>query len=266
MNEQRLGILKRIIKEAGKILLKYSSQKLKISLKEDNSLICGADKESSEFIFNSLKFFSPQWGIIDEERKKKFGELNKEYCWIVDPLDCTRGYLNHEDTFSILIGLLNNKKPIFGISYRPAIGEIIFASKGKGAYMENSREIRKIKANSLLELSLLTSRSRKSQRLDKIISLINPAEIIQMGGSTKIIEIAKGTANLFICPKGNVMYSWDLCAPQIILEESGGKMSDLEGRSIDYSKEDYAHSNGIIAANTEVYHSVSEKICMIKDK
>ena len=260
MNTQEISLLKQIINDAGKILLNGYKKDLEFQVKADKSLVSDIDRASSTFIYSSLKKHFPNYSLIDEERKNSWVELTNEYCWIVDPLDATREYLEGKDTFSILIGLLKNKKPLFGISYRPAIDEITFALKDKGAYIENANGIKKLESNCSSDLSVLISSTANYDTLEPIIKKISPTKIIKMGGSTKIIEVAKGTANLFICPKNRGMHIWDICAPQIILEESGGKLTNIEGNNIHYQGEDFSNLDGILATNKKVHSLVSAKL------
>ena len=101
-----------VIKKCGDILLKYkNSPDLVIETKEDGSKVTNVDKEVNEILQSYLKEKYPTYGIMSEEMEKEC----KEYTWYIDPLNGTKAYLNGKDSFNILIGLVYNNKPIFGL-------------------------------------------------------------------------------------------------------------------------------------------------------
>jgi len=81
-----------------------------------------------------------------------------------------------------------------------------------------------------------------------------------MGGSLKIVEVAKGNATLFLCPATSTMHLWDLCAPQLILEEAGGRITDRYGKPFNYAQQETVNRNGIIASNGVDHDGIVAKI------
>ena len=246
--EEILEFLKKIIKEAGKILIENYDNPRGIRKKDDNTLVSDADKKVSDFLFNSLKEKYPDFGILDEERSED--ERFKEFCFIIDPLDGTKEYLKKIDEFSILIGLIKNFKPVLSIAYKPTSGELAYAIKGNGAFLEKNNKKIKLKVIAKKEIIAFISRTRKDENLDNLLGRLN-AKKIQLGSMYKIIEIAKNTGNVVVYPISLKVHIWDICAPQIILEEAGGIITDLIGGKIDYSKNIV---NGIIATSSLETH------------
>ncbi|MAH49320.1 hypothetical protein CMI37_26070 [Candidatus Pacearchaeota archaeon] len=251
--DEDLQFLKSVIRRGGQILLENYENPSGIERKSDGSLVSEVDKKSARFITKSLVKRFPNFAIIDEEIGNDTS-LEKEYCWVIDPLDNTRGYLAKENTFSILICLLRRNVPIFGISYRPLLDELVYSIKGKGTYLEDSSGIRKLHASDSQNLDVLISKSRSSEELEKLIKKIAPKKIRKMGGSTKIIELAKGTASVFVSPKVNVMHTWDLCATSLILEEAGGIITDIGGNPLEFKRDHHVHHLGILAASNKLLH------------
>ncbi len=113
----------------------------------------------------------------------------------------------------------------------------------------NGKEVR-IETRYFNPMRILVSKSRTNKDLESKLDLINiPKEVIKKGGSLKIVEVAKGKADLFICPIFSVMHLWDLCAPQIILTEAGGRITNIHGRVFDYFQRDTANNQGVVAGN-----------------
>jgi len=243
-----------LAKQAGEYLLNERQNIGRIYTKKDKSLVCRVDKKSSDFLTKSLLHYFPDYGLLDEENKQDL-RGNREYFWVIDPLDGTIEYINDGSNFGLMIGLVHKNKPILGVTYAPVKKELIYAIKGYGAFLENQRKKQKIKVYNSKEINVLISARRKSEELDNLLKKISPKKITNMPSSFKTLEVAKGNATLFLCPETNTMNLWDLCAPQIILEEAGGKLTDLYGKNIDYNG-DTVNRNGVIASNNMIHNKI----------
>ncbi|MEK6899469.1 MAG: 3'(2'),5'-bisphosphate nucleotidase CysQ [Nanoarchaeota archaeon] len=254
LTANQIEFLGATIKHAGSLLLKNYKNPKGIELKEDNTLVSTADKESSSYIFQRLKSNFPSYGLIDEERKKSQNYLEKKYCWVIDPLDGTREYLKNNTNFGIIIGLLHKNNPIFGMTYRPIPNELIYAQKGKKAYEGSNKN--KIGVKQSKEIDVLVTSSRMDEELKQILQKLSPKKITSVGSSFKIIDVAQGKATLFIQPPGHTMHLWDLCGTSVILHEAGGKITDWRGRPLSFFTDSFAHEGGIIASNGLIHERV----------
>jgi len=81
-----------------------------------------------------------------------------------------------------------------------------------------------------------------------------------MNGSLKINEVARGAYTAFISPLQNPMCLWDLAAPQLILEEAGGRLTDLNGQRLDFRSPNPVLTQGIIASNGMTHASLLDKL------
>lgn len=244
--------------EAGKILLAHYNNPSGIERKDDQSLVSDADKASSKQIQELLVRDFPDYDYIDEERTIQ--ERKNPYCWVVDPLDGTREYLEKKPDFGILIGLMKEDVPVAGVAYRPLTGEMMYASYGRGAYREQGGQKEKISVSLSKEISALISTSRHNLELDSLLSAIKPHLISKMGSAFKLAEIAAGRATLYLAPKQNTMHLWDICAFNIILQEAGGIITDLEGFSLDFSNPHVAFEKGIVAAPITLHTTIIDNI------
>jgi 3'(2'), 5'-bisphosphate nucleotidase len=87
-----------------------------------------------------------------------------------------------------------------------------------------------------------------------------------MGGSLKVIEIAKGSATVYICPTMSHMHLWDLCAPSVIVEEAGGKTTDLKGEPFRYDARETRNDRGVLVTNGVLHNEIVERIRRKEDK
>lgn len=254
-----------IVKKAGdKILEIYSSQKKpKIYRKEDTSPVTEADFLSQEILLKGLKKYG--WKILSEETEDDLSRLKEEKIWIVDPLDGTREFLDKKGEFSVMVGLIVRGEPVLGVVYKPCGGKIYFAQKGKGAYLkENGKKPAKLEVSStssLQEAHLLVTRSHFEEFEKKFIQYCRINKVTPMGSiGVKLGQIAEGKADCYITASAKTS-EWDICAPEIILKEAGGKVTDLKGESLVYNRREVKNPNGIVASNGKIH---TELLCWIR--
>ncbi len=245
----------KIAQQAGKLLLSYPKA-TNISFKENKTPVTAADKAISNLIAMEIKKEFPTYALLDEERADDLKRLKSKFCWVIDPLDGTRGYIAGDENCGPLIGLLHNHQPVLGVAYRPLRGELVYAVRGNGAYVLLEKQAKKIHVSGSKEIHLLISQSRNSPELTEIIQLINPKTARKQNSSFKIIEVAMGRATLFVCPQSNPMHFWDLCATQVILEEAGGKITDMKGNPLNYALQETTFNLGIVASNGKIHGEV----------
>jgi 3'(2'), 5'-bisphosphate nucleotidase len=253
-----------MVKEAGErichIYIMYKDYK--IEMKEDQTPITIADKESNEILTSNLTKLCPEIPILSEEGEIwPFEERKKwEYFWLIDPLDGTKEFILKNGQFTVGVALIKDNKPIFGVVYLPVDDTFYFGYQGLGAYRFEGRIIDKnlhsldeilkhslrlpiIKKESEEKIKVVVSRSRFSKGTKQFIQILRKfykdIEIIPIGGSLlKFCLLSEGYADIY--PRvSSPVAEWDAAAGQIILEESGGKVIDLTTtKPITYNKEE----------------------------
>lgn len=253
-----------IAKEAGTIILKCREKGLKTKTKTNEfDFVTTADIKSEEHILKGLKKIFPKDAILSEETQTDYN-IKNERVWMVDPLDGTKDFKNGGDGYSIMIGLCLGGKPVFGVVYAPSKELLYYAEKGKGAFIEKDGKTRKLKTNdvgSIGQARMVTRFVQGEKRLtDALIDSFEIKEKIpESSVGIKIGLIASGDAEIHIHtnPRGN---KWDTCAPQIILEEAGGKITDWNGNKLDYNQNENNWSNSFVATNSVLHILVVDKI------
>lgn len=223
-----------------------------------------ADKRAGEIIVEGLKSAFPDDGILSEELEDNAERLGKKRVWIIDPIDGTKGFVEKARDFAVQIGLTSDAKPILGVVYQPAEKQLFFASKGKGAFLvENENTPQRLRVNEKTEpkeMILAVSRLHRSPKLSQIISRLNLKKEIPHGSvGLKIGLIAKGVADLYIHLSPHTKL-WDTCAPQAILEEAGGILTDLFGQEINYNSQDTQNYNGILATSRVAHERILSEL------
>ena len=209
-----------VIKKAGQIAL--SEQKnLSVNLKKDKSIVTNGDLVVSNFLEKELKILYPDYEIFSEENTTNKPKGNKVI--VLDPIDGTQSYAKKENTWSVLVGFLENGIPVKGFVYQPTEDVIYYGEKDKGSFMVEKGNLLKLSVkNDRTSLKGVTSPTERGEQKFLKLNKIDDVSFMY-SASLKIMEIAKGTADLY--PNFRKKCSlWDLIAPQIILEEAGGQL------------------------------------------
>ncbi len=258
--------IKIVAKQAGQAVLSFYGSDLGVEMKDDQSPVTLADKESNRIILSGLADYG--YGLVSEEIEDNQDRLSQDRVWIIDPLDGTKDFIHQTGDFSILIALVERDgqsfKPILSLVYLPAQDLLYFARKGRGSFVQwgESSPLR-LKVNNVKEFSrfvLIGSRFHSCELEDRLFQDLGMKERITCGSvGVKISRIASGQADLNINPSSKT-WEWDVCAPELILEEAGGKLTDLEGRIFSYNKENLRNDNGYIASSGDCHNYLIKKI------
>ncbi len=237
-----------IVREAGKRTMEIYEKDFSVKEKEDKSPVTEADLASEKILIAGLKSFG--FGICSEEDGVS-GSGDK--MWVIDPLDGTMDFIQKTGEFSIMVGLLENGKPIMGIVYAPAIDLLYYAEAGKGSFIvEKDKEPRKINVSAIDDASrfrMVISRNHFRQN-DKDVALRLGIETFKGLGSVgvKYGEIAKGDAEICIY-QTQKLGLWDCCAPHVILKEAGGEVFGMSGKDPIYDFTTLKMADGFIGTN-----------------
>ena len=260
-NKEILNKTISIIKKAGKTVLNYYNKDYKIKNKALDSPVTIADLESEKIILSGLKEFG--YGILSEESDDDKERLKMKRAWIVDPLDGTKDFINKTGEFTIMIGLVENKKPILGLVYKPVDDILYYAIKGEGAHRVKNKKSKKLKVSkrkSFNEIKMITSRFHLSPDIKKIANDLGIKHSVSCGSAgLKIGYIAEQKADLNINTSSHT-YEWDLCAADIVLSEAGGKLTDIKGNKFIYNKDNPRNEHGYVASNRIIHQKIIERI------
>ncbi len=210
--------------------------------KDDMSPLTKADMISNQIICNFLRKATPDITIISEENKAISYEerKNKEWLWMVDPLDGTKEFIKKNGDFTVNVALLQNGSPVASVVSVPALGEHYYAIKGKGAHKKYQGRLSSLKCSSFSlsdsGLRIVASRSHRNEETENYISQYSEPNLVFVGSSLKIIRVAEGVADIY--PRLGPTMEWDIAAAEIILTEAGGSLLQTSGDPLEYNKED----------------------------
>lgn len=245
---------------AGKEIMKhYSQEKIETELKIDHSPLTIADRKANEVINRYL--LPTSIPIISEENEEIPYQERKTWdtCWIVDPLDGTKEFINKNGEFTVNIALTSFGKPALGIIFAPALDVLYFAVVNDGKAFRYEGAIRNPDyfqiLNEASEISpeksgecfrILGSRSHLNEETEKLYEMMRKkhpkVEVISKGSSLKFCLVAEGAAHYY--PRLGPTMEWDTAAGQAICEAVGVFCRSSEtGKDITYNRENLRNGN-----------------------
>lgn len=229
-------------KQAGALAYQYFKKQQRVSYKADNSPVTIADVETEHLIRKIIAKNFPDHGIIGEELENT--NPKSKYQWVIDPIDGTKRFAIGHQYWSVLIAVLENNKPIIGISFFPATNEFFQAQKGKGAFLNNKR-IKVSTVKNLAEAFVCYGSLTHFTKINKVNQVINILKSTRAnigdGYSVGHNFLLKGKIEATF-ETGNI---WDFAAPSLLVQETGGKYSDFDGK-YSLTSNNAIFSNGLI--------------------
>ena len=272
-NELETAIM--LARKAGEKILEFYALEIvveeKLGLDNFTEPVTIADKTASKIIVEGLSEIFPDDAILSEEEADAFEtRLAKDRVWIIDPIDGTWGFIKKDGDFGVQIGLTENGAVVLGVVYLPLHDHLYFAAKNQGAFLiengqtsareqglsETSKRLKVSDKTNFTEMNLASSRNHRSPKMHQIIEDFGFRQEIQRGSvGLKVGLITQQIADLYIHLSPRTKF-WDTCAPQIILEEAGGKFTDLFGFPFVYNLKDVQNHNGILSSNGAAHEEV----------
>jgi 3'(2'), 5'-bisphosphate nucleotidase len=245
--------------EASNVILEIYQKDYNTFTKTDNSPVTDADLESNKIINKILS--NTKYSILSEEDIDDQSRLSKDMIWIVDPLDGTSDFIDKTGEFTVMIALIQNKKPILGVIAWPTEKILFVAQKNCGAFRYSDNKWDKIsvtKINELPRCRTVGSRHHLSEKEKEFIKKIGIEDFTSIGSSLKVGKISSGQAEAYITTT-NKMKEWDTAASYCIVSEAGGKMTDMLGNDLTYNNKNVHHQNGILVTNGLIHDKIVEE-------
>jgi len=242
--------------EAGNEILEIYKKDFDTFRKKDDSPITEADLRSNEIIKKSLS--KTKYLILSEEDKDDQNRILEKIIWIIDPLDGTSDFIDRTGEFTVMIALIENKKPILGVIYWPIEKTLFVAQKNRGAFKFSNNKWDKIsvtKINKFSNCRIVGSRHHLSDTEKKFIKKLGINDFTSVGSSLKVGKISSGLAEAYITTT-NKIKEWDTAASYCIISEAGGRMTDMLGNELTYNNKNVYHENGILVTNGLIHDKI----------
>ncbi len=240
---RRMEICNQIItaaRGAGEIILSAGRNKGVMSKEGRANFVTEYDDKVQEYLIDRLTKILPEAHFVGEEEGKEVfpPEYKKGYTFVIDPIDGTSNFMMGYDMSVTSIGLLLDGEPFIGVIYDPYRDRMFSAQRGCGAY-ENGKQI--FSGDAPLSHSLIsmgTAPYYSDEYTAKAFDLghwyLTRSVDMRRSGSAAydLCMIASGRVGLFFEP---LLQVWDYCAGAVIVQEAGGKVTDLRGKPLSYT-------------------------------
>jgi len=238
-DSERAEFALRLAIEASRVTLKYfRTDAFQVERKTDRSPVTLADKEAETKVRELVAEHYPEDAILGEE----FGEATgkSEYEWIIDPIDGTKSFISGVPLYSTLIGLTRNGIPTLGVIAIPAMGELVMAAVGRGAWYGSAEK------GNATSVELRPTKVSQQPNLADGLFLVSQADNFEKRGATSAYRaletkayitrtwgdgygyllVATGRAELMVDP---IVNPWDVAAVAPVILEAGGKFTSWGG-------------------------------------
>ena len=227
--------------QADRIAMRHFRRNLRIDRKPDRTFVTQADTEIEKMLRDAIQRRYPGHGVVAEE----FGDRtsNQDTRWIIDPIDATHSYLRGVPVFATLLALERGGSLELGVVSAPGMHERWHAIRGGGAWSGKRRlrvsDIKRLDDAQVFYASRTAFKAVGRERgFDAVVD--GAWRDRGFGDFWGYMLVAEGAGEAMIEPE---LYSWDLAAPLIIVEEAGGRLTDFTGRRT-YAGGNAVASNG----------------------
>ena len=233
---------------AGQLLHREHPRTRQVSFKgTSTNLVTEMDGRAEALVVDALLKHFPDDGILGEEGGARPGRSGRR--WVIDPLDGTTNYTHGLPVYSVGIGLERDGIVELGVVYDPTRDEMFVGERGAGAWLNDMRL--SVSATPALDVSLLTTgfpydaRTNPDNNLKEYATFAVRARAVRRMGSA-LIDLAYVAAGRFDGFWELTLGPWDVAAGGILVEEAGGRVSDLHGGPLDINAPRLVASNGRI--------------------
>jgi histidinol-phosphatase len=219
---------------------------LEVRLKADKSPVTEADVRCENAIRELLEARFPAYGFFGEETMSR--GLDADNVWLVDPIDGTKAFVREYPMFSTQIALMRRGEIVLGVSSAPVYGELAFAERGCGAYLNGTPLA--VSETAELEAAALSSGNLKSLAADgrwgRYGGLVARVDRIRgYGDFLHYHLLAAGKIDAVIESDVSIL---DIAASVAIVSEAGGHFTDLNGAPITLQSRSVLATNGRLHA------------------
>jgi len=251
MNEY-LQFAKQVALAAGDIMLKHFDGSVATREKDDKSIVTVADEEINQLVIDQVAATYPEHGVLGEEASDLKAA---EYLWVCDPIDGTIPYAKNMPVSVFSLALVKDGVSLVGVVYDPYMKRLYSAIKGGGAYMNDTPigvSDRDLERHSLINVEWWGNAPYDVDTVLHDLSVETSVTVHHLGsviGAAAYVAAGRYEACVF---PGTIGKCVDVAAVKVIVEEAGGKVTDLFGNEQRYDQD----INGALITNGKVHEQL----------
>ena len=247
-----LNIAIKAARAAGAIINRASLdlERLQVSSKAPNDFVTEVDHAAEAAIIDTLLGAYPGHGILAEESGSSRGARDSEYVWIIDPLDGTTNFIHGLPTYAVSIALTFRRQVQQAVVYDPARNDLFYATKGRGAYL-NDKRLRVSRRSRMADALIGTGFPfRKGDDLGRYLQMMEAVMKVAAGlrrpgaAALDLCYVAAGWYDGFF---ETGLSPWDVAAGSLLVTEAGGLIGNFTGEA------DFIDRREVVAGNPKIY-------------
>ena len=247
-----LNIAIKAARTAGSVINQASRdlELLKVEAKAPNDFVTEVDQAAERVIIETLLGAYPGHGILAEESGSQHGAQDSDFVWIIDPLDGTTNFIHGFPFYAVSIGLAVKGQIQQAVVYDPVHNDLFYASKGRGAFL-NDRRLRVSRRARMAEALIGTGfpfrRGDNFKNYMEMFATISQscAGLRRPGAAAlDLCYVAAGYCDGFF---ETGLSPWDVAAGSLMITEAGGLVGNFSGEA------DFLHQREVIAGNPRIY-------------
>lgn len=244
-----LALAQRLARAAGALQRERWESVLEIDTKSNAvDLVTDVDRACEKRIVEGIQAERPHDAIFAEEGHGE-DHAGATWRWVIDPVDGTTNYAHGYPCFCVSIGVEREREPTVGVIYNPILDELYHAIRGGGAF-RNGRPIHVSREDALARSLLATGfaydrRDDPGPNLAAMEAFLRAGRAVRRDGSAAL-DLAAVACGRFDGYWELSLKPWDVSAGGLLVQEAGGRISDLSGDGPAWSGDEIVASNGRI--------------------
>lgn len=242
--DQDLRLLETAARQAGDVALSYFGRDPETWYKGNKSPVSEADMAVDRYLADRLRRERPDYGWLSEETADDRSRLTCDRVFIVDPIDGTRAFLAGGEEWTVSLAVVEKGRPVAGAVFCPVREEMFLARAGGGAWLNGG------------QITVSNKRRVEGAILSGPQSVAGNKKVaeagFQGGGllrslAYRVAMVATGRVDVAAARGGPS--DWDLAAADLLVQEAGGELTDLAGRSPIYNRAKTGHPSLVAASS-----------------
>lgn len=229
--ERELAALVDAIRNAGAKVRELVEGRFEVYTKPDRSPVTTVDHEVNRILHEMQRREFPQDGWLSEESPDDPARLTNTRVWIVDPIDGTKALVNRMPEFCISAALIERNAPVVAAILNPSTDELFTAVRGRGLFLNNER-VTLSPSHEVDPLIMVNAWEFRKGRWSTLAATTRCRPMYSIANALALVAAGRVQAVLTIEPENE----WDLAAGVLLIEESGGTISDAAGKAFTFNQ------------------------------
>lgn len=229
--ERELTALVAAVRKAGAKVRELVRDGFEVQTKPDRSPVTTVDLEVNRILHKMQRREFPQDGWLSEESPDDPARLYSERVWIVDPIDGTKALINRMPEFCISVALIERGEPVVAAILNPSTDELFTAIRGGGLCLNGTR-VTLLPPHDFDPLIMVSAWELRSNRWSTLAKISRCRPMYSIANALALVAAGRVQATFTIEPENE----WDLAAGVLLIEESGGTISDAAGKPFVFNR------------------------------